>query len=675
MNTGAFGEGFPYTNFHDLNMDWIIKIAKDFLDQYTHIQEIIEQGKTDIQDLTTSGLEQLQEKADNLEELLQAWYNEHSEDIANELADALSDLNDWYTEHSTDISTALTTAINTFTETANERAQDAIESIPADYTDLYNQVQYLDYAKEGIFADKAKLPFSFDFDRSMNVEFEWGGISNTGNNGSDGNPIYARSKDFFTLNSPHFVVTVKTDNINVHTLRARLFKYALDGTFDSIYYSTDYQFDANGRFEFYIPVYEDWTDYKYRIQIWDRENTNPMPANTIINMYYTYDGNMEKYGFKDAYPIAFYRAGLTPSNGNEQTIADDSALTSVFYKFDTDFIAFLFTGSISNNRFRVFKYNTDRTFVGVIYESGYWDDVTYAELVIDPAYLYRIIAFTRDGSVLPTGEVFVFNAYNKFNPYNKIPYIESGIFTIAHQGGKHAGTPQNTVANLMLLVKDGIKKVDMDVVFSSDNIPYISHDPVLTTTNSDTVDIRTLTASQINELTFVINGQNVKLNTLTEMLSVCKQYGLYPCIEFKNNPSYTNIINAVNLTKEYGVYENSMFGSFALGELKDIFTTYFHDSKVFLNINQTLPSISDIESSDSYANMRTLRDGVKEFYLSIAKSLNPSKDYLLGLRGINIKSIIWTCDTLAEVKGWIGRLPDGITSNTLNVNNVLTFKV
>ena len=27
MNGGAFGENFPYSNFHDLNMDWIIKIA------------------------------------------------------------------------------------------------------------------------------------------------------------------------------------------------------------------------------------------------------------------------------------------------------------------------------------------------------------------------------------------------------------------------------------------------------------------------------------------------------------------------------------------------------------------------------------------------------------------------------------------------------------------------
>ena len=161
MNTGIFGEGFPYSNFHDLNMDWIIKIAKDFLDQYTHIQQIIAEGEESIQNLTTEGeesiqnktdegLQQLQDKADNLEELLQAWYNEHSEDIANQLADALADLNEWYTTHSNDIATVLTSAINTFTETANQRAQDAIESIPSDYTELYNQVQYHQTSKQCI---------------------------------------------------------------------------------------------------------------------------------------------------------------------------------------------------------------------------------------------------------------------------------------------------------------------------------------------------------------------------------------------------------------------------------------------------------------------------------------------------------------------------------------------
>ena len=140
MNNGAFGENFPYSNFHDLNMDWIIKIAKDFLDQYTHIQEVIADGEQSLTDLTESGLAQLQEKADNLEALLQAWYDEHSQDIADQLADALADLNEWYTEHEDYLDQTLQDNITAFNTAAAEKAALTIASIPSDYTNLSKDV-------------------------------------------------------------------------------------------------------------------------------------------------------------------------------------------------------------------------------------------------------------------------------------------------------------------------------------------------------------------------------------------------------------------------------------------------------------------------------------------------------------------------------------------------------
>lgn len=131
-------ENFPYTDVHQLNLDWIIKIAKDFLDQYTHIQELIANGEQSLSDLTESGLTQLQEKADTLEGLLQQWYNTHSEDIADQLANALADLNDWYTEHQGYLDQILLDNIAAFQIQATNRANAAIESIPGDYTELYN---------------------------------------------------------------------------------------------------------------------------------------------------------------------------------------------------------------------------------------------------------------------------------------------------------------------------------------------------------------------------------------------------------------------------------------------------------------------------------------------------------------------------------------------------------
>lgn len=47
MNIGAFGENFPYTNFHDLNLDWIISVVKDFLEKYSNMSELIN-GKVNL---------------------------------------------------------------------------------------------------------------------------------------------------------------------------------------------------------------------------------------------------------------------------------------------------------------------------------------------------------------------------------------------------------------------------------------------------------------------------------------------------------------------------------------------------------------------------------------------------------------------------------------------------
>lgn len=136
----ALFENFPYTDMHNLNLDWIIKIAKDFLDQYTHIQQLIADGEQSLQDLTTEGLQQLDEKATNLEALLQAWYDTHSQDIANQLAGALADLNEWYNTHENYLDETLAANITLFNQRAEEKAEQTLESIPDDYTELSDKV-------------------------------------------------------------------------------------------------------------------------------------------------------------------------------------------------------------------------------------------------------------------------------------------------------------------------------------------------------------------------------------------------------------------------------------------------------------------------------------------------------------------------------------------------------
>ena len=51
MNNGAFGERFPYTNFHDLNLDWIIELVKKLTEDEEEQHRLIEELSERIQPL------------------------------------------------------------------------------------------------------------------------------------------------------------------------------------------------------------------------------------------------------------------------------------------------------------------------------------------------------------------------------------------------------------------------------------------------------------------------------------------------------------------------------------------------------------------------------------------------------------------------------------------------
>ena len=150
MNNGAFGEGFPYSNFHELNMDWIVQIAKNFLDQYNTIQQIITDGETNLHEITETGLDQLEEKTVALRGALQAWYDEHSEDIANQLTEALADLNSWYSMHQNFLNQYLTDSVEQFNTEAEQKMQSLLDSIPPEYDSYVNEIRNNSMAYEPV---------------------------------------------------------------------------------------------------------------------------------------------------------------------------------------------------------------------------------------------------------------------------------------------------------------------------------------------------------------------------------------------------------------------------------------------------------------------------------------------------------------------------------------------
>ena len=267
MSIGAFGENFPYSNFHNMNMDWIVKIAKDFLDQYTSIQETISNGLESLDETISTGLEDLAEKETELENLLQAWYDTHSEDIADQLADALSDLNSWYNTHSAYLDQTLADNLASFNTQANAKALETIASIPADYTDLSN------VTKSGVNGHQKGLMIAFGSNVNASI-IEQGGFTPTGLN-DEGSADRIRTSKHILVKEGSVI-----DCSATVTVKASISYYYDDGMSTARISYSDW-------LDFPITISEPDSNY-IRIIIKKANDTNLTPA--VINMFSVTDG-------------------------------------------------------------------------------------------------------------------------------------------------------------------------------------------------------------------------------------------------------------------------------------------------------------------------------------------------------------------------------------------------
>ena len=303
-------ENFPYTDMHNLNLDWIIKIAKDFLDQYTHIQqlisdgetslttiidngetnlnEIISSGETDLSTLITTGLANLENKANQLEGLLNAWYNTHSQDIANQLASAISEMNAY-----------LDALMILYESRAEAIAEETIASIPQDYTDLYNEVLLL----------KEIVSKTTDHMKNFFVPpMEQGYLSNVGV--PVDSDYYVRTREYIPLDPTKGII----ENTQFFTFSMN----AKTNSFVFVFY------DANKGFISFVTA-SDGNEGSLAL----RDGTVTVPATARYMKFYTYGSNgTNKYTPNDVKSIQL-EYGIERTNYEYPYTAKDETARSI----------------------------------------------------------------------------------------------------------------------------------------------------------------------------------------------------------------------------------------------------------------------------------------------------------------------------------------------------------
>lgn len=406
-------ENFPYTDMHQLNLDWIIKIAKDFLEQYTQIQDTINQG-----------LEDLDAKAKNLQQLLQNWYDTHSQDIANQLADALQDLNDWYTQHQEYLNQYLQDSITAFNASADRKAQEAIASIPGDYTELYNSVATIPPQVNNPYAMADEVPGYYNPDGTIHEQ--------------TGTLEVANTKYFpFERNLPvRLVIYVKTSNYDEPTLWC-----------GKVFYDADYNVLSRGTSSAQRTGHTDdgYTIYEYvtdNASTGNSEKFVRVSFRTYGEHYAQYMYRQTNYAYNPNYKDVYQKIEDTVNNAVE-----------THYKFDKyNLRSIAHRGYTENgepeNTFWSFKSAVNNRFPFIETDLAFTSD--NVPVLLHDSTINRTARYP-DGSEIPT-EINIHSI-----TYAQALEYDFGIW----KGSQYAGTKIPTLADFLVFCRN------------TDTYPYI----------------------------------------------------------------------------------------------------------------------------------------------------------------------------------------------------------
>lgn len=250
------------------------------------------------------------------------------------------------------------------------------------------------------------------------------------------------------------------------------------------------------------------------------------------------------------------------------------------------------------------------------------------------------------------------------NPINQLirrPFIKG----VNHRGW--GGAPENTLPAYVESFQHGFKYVECDIAFTSDNVAVLLHDNTIDRTSNGSGTIQNMTFSTVRNYDFGSwkdsKYAGTKIPTFEEFIALCRNLGLHPYIEIKQNTNYTQeqLSQIVYYVEAYGMKGNVTYISFDsnyLSMIKNI------DDKARLGY-----LTSNTVSSTIINTVNGLRTTYNDVYLGLDK--NCVTDSVVSLCKQNhIPLEIWTVNSENEIKN-IKSYISGVTSDYYNVETIV----
>lgn len=155
---------------------------------------------------------------------------------------------------------------------------------------------------------------------------------------------------------------------------------------------------------------------------------------------------------------------------------------------------------------------------------------------------------------------------------------ESYIRSINHRGYNWYA-PENTFPAFEQSVAAGFRYIETDVRWTSDDVPVLLHDASIDRTSTGTGNIHEMTYAQASAYSYGCPNQfgmqypNTALPKFDEFIPWCKQHGVHPYIEIEWGPNAgnaTRVEGLIEIVREYGMERQVTWISMASDAVKAV---------------------------------------------------------------------------------------------------------
>lgn len=257
-----------------------------------------------------------------------------------------------------------------------------------------------------------------------------------------------------------------------------------------------------------------------------------------------------------------------------------------------------------------------------------------------------------------TDRMKTIEAVNQIRNENSIMGLSENFRYVGHRG-LMSYAPENTLEAFRLSAFLGVWGAECDLGITSDNQLVLMHDYTVDRTTNGTGNVSSLTLAQVQALNVDVGLQgftNVKVPTFEQYLAVCKETGLYPVIEIKEDGNATGMTDLVlPILEKYNFTKNCIIQSFSVDVLKRIRSKNNYINLAYLTPGSVVITNTHIATAKSIGNCLLFADGTASHTASIVQAAHKE----------GIPVWCWNVETETLLNTLISIGVDSITTDSL----------